>query len=237
MVNLSVRYWRFLRTAATLAAVVLAQSALPAPLAQSTSAEIAATFVSDVTIPDGTVVEPGKGFTKTWRVKNSGSVPWNEYALKFCSGEQMAAPNAVVVPSAAPGAVVDIEVPMVAPPEAGRHEGKWQIHTTDGEELWGGGRVSVLVFVKGRQNLAELETRLRDRSPAVCKKAIDALAVLGPEAVPTLIEIVQTDSDVEVRVYALGLLADTPPLGREAFQAIFKAMSALSVAAGYPYDR
>ena len=137
MVDLSVSYRRFLRSAATLAAVILAQSALPAPLVQSTSAEIAATFVSDVTIPDGTVVEPGEGFTKTWRVKNSGSVPWNEYKLKFSSGDQMGAPDTVVVPLAAPGAVVDIDVPMITPTEAGRHEGIWHIHTTDGEELRG----------------------------------------------------------------------------------------------------
>ena len=56
------------------------------------------------------------------------------------------------------------------------------------------------------------------------KKAVQALAGFGPEAIPRLIEILQTDSEVEVRVYALALLSDTPPLGREVFHAIFNAL-------------
>ena len=35
------------------------------------------TFLSDVTIPDNTEMTPGDQFTKTWRVKNSGSCVWD----------------------------------------------------------------------------------------------------------------------------------------------------------------
>ncbi|HSR20131.1 MAG TPA: NBR1-Ig-like domain-containing protein, partial [Anaerolineales bacterium] len=35
-----------------------------------------AAFVSDVTIPDGTILKPGEKFTKTWRIYNSGSCSW-----------------------------------------------------------------------------------------------------------------------------------------------------------------
>ena len=46
----------------------------------------AAAFVRDVTIPDGTIVEPGRDFTKTWRLKNVGTCSWTTaYALVFVS--------------------------------------------------------------------------------------------------------------------------------------------------------
>jgi hypothetical protein len=35
-----------------------------------------ADFVTDVTIPDDTVLDPGESFTKTWRLKNSGTCSW-----------------------------------------------------------------------------------------------------------------------------------------------------------------
>ena len=51
-----------------------------------------AAFVSDVTIPDGTVMAPGQSFTKTWKLKNIGTTSWSNYNLKFFDGEQMDAP-------------------------------------------------------------------------------------------------------------------------------------------------
>ena len=37
-----------------------------------------ARFVSDVTIPDGTVVQSGQWITKTWQLENYGTCPWSE---------------------------------------------------------------------------------------------------------------------------------------------------------------
>ena len=34
-------------------------------------------FVTDVTIPDGTVLQPNETFVKTWRIKNIGTCAWN----------------------------------------------------------------------------------------------------------------------------------------------------------------
>jgi len=36
----------------------------------------AASFVRDVTVPDGTKMEPGDDFTKTWRLLNAGTCSW-----------------------------------------------------------------------------------------------------------------------------------------------------------------
>src|ERR1700704_1212338 len=55
------------------------------PFAQVVDKDDAATFVSDVTIADGTVMKPGQSFTKTWRISNSGSTTWKGYSLNFLS--------------------------------------------------------------------------------------------------------------------------------------------------------
>lgn len=36
----------------------------------------ASEFVADVTIPDGTVMPSSFAFTKVWRIKKAGTVPW-----------------------------------------------------------------------------------------------------------------------------------------------------------------
>jgi hypothetical protein len=40
-------------------------------------------YVADVTIPDGTVMTPGNAFSKTWRVRNSGTCKWKD-GLNWC---------------------------------------------------------------------------------------------------------------------------------------------------------
>lgn len=59
----------------------------------------ASAFVSDVTIPDGTMMSPGQSFTKTWQIKNSGSTIWSGYSLAFDRGTQMGGPSSVPVPA------------------------------------------------------------------------------------------------------------------------------------------
>ena len=48
-------------------------TAAPNPTATSNCDN--ADFVTDITIPDETVIEPGEDFTKTWRLKNTGTCP------------------------------------------------------------------------------------------------------------------------------------------------------------------
>lgn len=83
----------------------------------------AATFVADVTIPDGTVMPPGQVFTKTWRLKNSGTCTWTtDYTVALKDGPANAFwtdsphPLPSIVP---PGQPVDISVNLTAPSIAG----------------------------------------------------------------------------------------------------------------------
>ncbi len=92
-----------------------------------------AAYVADVTVPDGTEFPPGAAFTKTWRVRNSGSCAWEiGTQLVFASGEPMGGPAAVNVPSVAPGSNTDISVDMVAPATPGAYKSNWQLQSPDG---------------------------------------------------------------------------------------------------------
>lgn len=97
-----------------------------------------AAFVADMTIPDGTVMNPGKTFTKTWRIRNVGTCAWNKsYQLVFSSGEQMGGPATAAFPLAegqvvAVGQTVDISINLTAPSVAGSYRGYWMFKNASG---------------------------------------------------------------------------------------------------------
>jgi len=93
-----------------------------------------AQFVSDVNVPDGTVMAPGATFTKTWRLKNVGSCAWStSYQLVFFSGQQMSAPASAAFPqNVAVGQTVDISINMTAPSAAGSYRGFWMFKNANG---------------------------------------------------------------------------------------------------------
>jgi hypothetical protein len=89
----------------------------------------AASFVSDVTYPDGSNVPLGGTFTKIWRLKNTGTCTWNaSYALVFVSGDRLNAPTAVALPTnVGPGQTVDLAVNLTAPNQTGHYRGYWKL--------------------------------------------------------------------------------------------------------------
>ena len=91
-------------------------------------------FVADVNIPDGSVLQPGATFTKTWRLKNVGSCEWDtSYQLVFFSGEKMGAASSAKFPkNVAIGETVDISINMTAPTSAGSYRGYWMFKNKDG---------------------------------------------------------------------------------------------------------
>lgn len=94
-----------------------------------------AEFWADVTIPDGTDFDPGEGFSKVWKLRNSGTNTWTpEYGLAFFTGEQMSAPAEVPLSAnVAPGATVDVSVDMIAPQSGGNYLGYWKMRNPAGE--------------------------------------------------------------------------------------------------------
>ena len=93
-----------------------------------------ASFVTDVNVPDGTTFTPGAAFSKTWRLKNSGSCTWTkDYKLTYYSGEVMNAQIAVPMPFFVyPGETVDVTVNMVAPSAPGSYRSYWILSNAGG---------------------------------------------------------------------------------------------------------
>jgi hypothetical protein len=107
------------------------------PAATSTSKPCnLATFIDDVTIPDGTEMSPGESFTKTWKLKNIGSCTWNSnYKLVFDSGDSMGASAIVAFPSVsvAPNQQVNLSVTFTAPSSPGDYRSDWKLRSDTGE--------------------------------------------------------------------------------------------------------
>jgi hypothetical protein len=104
------------------------------PISQQDSA----TFLSDVTLPDGSVVSPGQALVKTWRVRNSGTSTWDGYKLIFLQGDQMGGTSPVNIPTISPNQEVDLSVSLRAPTTTGNKVGYWQIVNRDGVHVPGG---------------------------------------------------------------------------------------------------
>lgn len=93
------------------------------------------TWGKDVTIPDGTELVPGEIFTKTWRLKNTGTCTWTSgYSLVFDSGESMGAPPATQLTTGTvpPGQNIDVSIVLEAPVSAGTYQGNFKLRNTEG---------------------------------------------------------------------------------------------------------
>lgn len=105
-----------------------------------------ATFLSDVSIPDDAVVEPGATMIKTWRFQNSGTCAWDAgVKLAFSGGDPMSGPDAVTITATPPLSTTDVSVSLVAPVGAGTYSGHWQLQAPDGQPM--GGQVFVRIVV------------------------------------------------------------------------------------------
>jgi predicted small secreted protein len=111
---------------------------IPLPISTNTPAATATTncntaqFITDVTVPDGTLMTPSQAFTKKWRIKNIGSCAWTGFSLVFDSGDSMGGPATKAISVINPGQEVDLEVNLTAPAAVGTYRGYWRINTNGG---------------------------------------------------------------------------------------------------------
>jgi hypothetical protein len=140
--------------AATQAVTVTQQTSPTANLTPALSPVAGGTdkaeFVSDVSVPDGTIFAPGESFTKTWRLKNTGSATWTPaYTLVFMSGNQMGASASAPLPkNVPPGEPVDISVSMKAPDQAGNYFGFWILRNANQKNFGVGPNSDQPVYVE-----------------------------------------------------------------------------------------
>jgi len=94
-----------------------------------------ASFVEDVSVPDGKSFQIGEHFTKTWRLKNVGSCAWTSgYQLVFDHGDKMSGPDSKQLTTGVinPGQNIDVSVDLVAPNTAGSYKGYWMLREPGG---------------------------------------------------------------------------------------------------------
>lgn len=108
----------------------------------------AASFLQDLTVADGSRIQPGERVDKRWSVANNGSCDWGlGYRLipqepnPFVSGRETA-----LYPAKA-GTNAVWRVTFAAPQEAGEYIGSWQAYNPEGQPF--GDPVFVLIEVVG----------------------------------------------------------------------------------------
>lgn len=104
------------------------------------------TFNQDVTIPDGTNVQPGQPIDKQWLVTNNGTCNWDSrYHLKLTSGDTMSAPTEQPLFPARAGAQAKLRILFTAPQDTGTYQSAWQAVGPDGTTF--GEVISIQVIV------------------------------------------------------------------------------------------
>lgn len=97
----------------------------------------AASFLEDVSIADGTSMLPGTAFTKTWKIRNSGSCTWDDHYQVVFGNDGHAMSGVVSQPlkdtAVAPGDSVLISVKLVAPEKSGEYKGIWRLRNAEGD--------------------------------------------------------------------------------------------------------
>ncbi len=130
-----------------------ATSAIPATGGGTTSASGTqacdnATYVSDVTVRDGTVMAPGQTFVKTWAVLNTGSCTWTpHYKLVLLNGEPMNGSQVPLTATVSSGKTVNLSVNLTAPQVAGNYTGTWRLQNAAGAYF--GDILTVVITVSG----------------------------------------------------------------------------------------
>lgn len=121
------------------------------PTSGTSSSADSASFVADVTVPDGTAAIPGSVFEKTWRIKNTGTTTWSPaYTLVWVEGDKMGSPEGIPIPKdVRPGETVDISVMLTAPAKAGTYQTFFRLRNANGQyfKLDGTGDLWVKIIV------------------------------------------------------------------------------------------
>ncbi|MBN2555003.1 MAG: hypothetical protein JXA97_03605 [Anaerolineales bacterium] len=116
------------------------------PAAVSGACANSASFLEDLTLPDGSLVAPGQILLKRWSVENSGSCDWGPgYTLQPMWDNPFSDVGVQGLYPARTGAVAVWAVEFVAPQETGTYFARWQAYDPDGQPF--GDEVYLLIEV------------------------------------------------------------------------------------------
>lgn len=141
-------------------------------------------YISDVTIPDNTVVTPGQSMTKTWKVQNSGTCAWTTaYKITFVTGNAMGGTATALGQAVSPGQSVDISVAMVAPTASGDSAGTWRL--ANDKSVAFGTPLTIVVKVSGGTTGTPTKTVTPGGSSATSTNTSTPTATTAPPAAVT----------------------------------------------------
>ena len=109
-------------------------------------------FPLDITIPDGTSMEPGEDFYKIWRIQNNGICTWDDgYILVPVANAHAldaATPAWSLKSTVSPGEVVDVGAHLTAPLAPGEYETCFLMQNDRG--VYFGGYLCAKIIVKAQ---------------------------------------------------------------------------------------
>lgn len=155
---------------------------------KSVGAKLDSSFIEDVNVIDGTAMPPSTPFTKIWRMKNNGAIPWHQGTqLVWIGGDKLS--NAFSFDLEIPvGAVsmneeIDVAVDFISPELPGRYISYWRMASPSGQKF--GQRVWVLIQVDDSikepppENMRNLNLNL----PPVSNSTDPEIINVNPEAI------------------------------------------------------
>lgn len=96
-----------------------------------------AEFVQDMSIPDDSVIAPGKEFVKIWRLRNVGSCAWTAlYSAVLVWGTSFGANTQIPLEQVVnPGEIFDLAIRMVAPLYPDCYQSNWMLQDEAGNRF------------------------------------------------------------------------------------------------------
>ncbi|RUS14462.1 hypothetical protein BC937DRAFT_93782 [Endogone sp. FLAS-F59071] len=109
------------------------------PESVASSGHLYASFVEDINIPDGTVMQPQARFLKIWKMLNDGDDEWPQGTeLQFCGGDHMFPDHELPtfnIPVVQPTKTVFVTADLQAPAECGHYVSYWRLVAPDGSRF------------------------------------------------------------------------------------------------------
>jgi hypothetical protein len=143
----------------------------PTPTGSATSRTLGchdSTFISHITFPDNTVVQPGHVFTKVWEIKNSGSgtCAWtSDYRLVFVGGDTLNGDSTRIAQKVGVGATARVRLnDLTAPTAPGTYTSQWRMATANWEPF--GAVLTIIIKVPGPTHTPTPKVTNTPTSPA-----------------------------------------------------------------------
>ena len=121
-------------------------------------------YAQDVTVPDNSPMTPGQSFTKTWRVRNTGSCAIAPgFTFKNVGGDPMGGQPLTLTQPVPAGATTDLSINMTAPTSTGTVQGTWRMADANGSYF--GDPLTVVIVIGGAAGTAPTPTETLTPEP------------------------------------------------------------------------